>query len=101
MVNERRTDTSGSPAEEGRGRGEERAAKLLQEIASIDLEGVESNDDEHDIIAEIIDRARELVPASEQCGGCGERVRTLVGCPDGTEICRDCFEQGGLTKPYE
>ncbi len=77
-------------------RGEERVAQLLEEIASIDLDGVESNDDEHDIIAEIIERAREIVPASEECGECGAKVWTLVGCPDGAEICRNCFEQEGL-----
>ena len=77
----------------GKGTGDEQLRQLLEEIASIDLDGVESNDDEHDIIAELIERAREIVPASEECGECEEKVWTLVLCPDGAEICRNCFER--------
>lgn len=29
------------------------------------------------------------------CGDCEAGVKELVGCPDGAEICRDCFNAGG------
>ena len=29
-----------------------------------------------------------------QCGACGDIVSSLVSCPDGAEVCRECFEQG-------
>jgi len=28
------------------------------------------------------------------CDECGERVSEVVGCPDGAEVCRDCFNAG-------
>lgn len=28
------------------------------------------------------------------CDECGAKVPELMGCPDGAEICRDCFDQG-------
>ena len=32
--------------------------------------------------------------ADQACDQCGATVANVVGCPDGTEICRDCFEAG-------
>lgn len=28
------------------------------------------------------------------CADCGEVVESVVGCPDGAEICRQCFDNG-------
>lgn len=28
------------------------------------------------------------------CDDCAAKVGSLVGCPDGAEICRDCFDNG-------
>lgn len=29
-----------------------------------------------------------------QCDSCGAEVDTVMGCPDGSEVCRDCFDSG-------
>jgi hypothetical protein len=28
------------------------------------------------------------------CDECGARVKEVIGCPDGAEICKQCFDQG-------
>lgn len=28
------------------------------------------------------------------CDNCGADVAEIIGCPDGAEICPDCFEAG-------
>ncbi len=28
------------------------------------------------------------------CEECGESVEEIIGCPDGAEICQDCFDAG-------
>jgi hypothetical protein len=36
-------------------------------------------------------------PASYElraCGDCGAAVATIIGCPDGAEICKACFDAG-------
>lgn len=42
----------------------------------------------------LILEARQLLGTAETCGECGDTVPYLIGCPDGAEICRDCFEAG-------
>ena len=37
-----------------------------------------------------IDEIRDL----EKCPDCGAFVTEVVGCPDGAEVCRDCFNAG-------
>ena len=69
-------------------------SQLLEDLAAVELLAIESGADAKDVFQEFIDCARKLVPATETCGDCGASVWTLVGCPDGAEICRDCFEQG-------
>lgn len=29
------------------------------------------------------------------CDDCGNPVEEIIGCPDGAEICRECFNAGG------
>lgn len=29
------------------------------------------------------------------CAACGAKVSSVIGCPDGSEICSDCFNAGG------
>lgn len=37
----------------------------------------------------------ELPPAGlSQCDSCDTQVETIVGCPDGSEVCRSCFDSG-------
>lgn len=43
------------------------------------------------------DRFAELpVEATElsRCTSCGDEVEELIGCPDGAEVCRPCFDMG-------
>lgn len=38
---------------------------------------------------------RELAAENfSTCDSCGARVPTVIGCPDGTEVCSDCFDSG-------
>ena len=32
--------------------------------------------------------------ADQKCDGCGATVTEIIGCPDGAEICQDCFDAG-------
>ena len=41
---------------------------------------------------EVIMDARKLLGAAEKCGECGQTVPFVIGCPDGAEVCPDCFE---------
>lgn len=34
------------------------------------------------------------VPEPSTCDHCGADCDTVVGCPDGREVCRHCFDQG-------
>ena len=43
---------------------------------------------------ELIMAARILLGTAGKCNACGEIVPYIIGCPDGTEICRVCFEAG-------
>lgn len=42
------------------------------------------------------DRAKEALSRTrtQTCDDCGDAVKTLIGCPDGAEICRPCFNAG-------
>lgn len=31
---------------------------------------------------------------SNTCGECGEQVESIIGCPDGAEVCPQCFDAG-------
>lgn len=77
--------------------------KLVERISRLNHEG-ETDDDgqvyepsSEDAIAtlnELIMAARVLLGTAEKCDECGETVPYLIGCPDGAEVCRDCFEAG-------
>lgn len=28
------------------------------------------------------------------CDECGAEVESIIGCPDGAEVCQDCFDTG-------
>ena len=43
---------------------------------------------------QLILEARQLLGTAEECGECGETVAYIIGCPDGAEICQDCFDAG-------
>ena len=43
---------------------------------------------------QLILEARQLMGTAETCGECGATVAYMIGCPDGAEICHDCFDAG-------
>lgn len=50
----------------------------------------------HDeLIAErdqLIEKANELLGTTDVCDECGAEVPYVAGCPDGRELCQECFE---------
>ena len=43
---------------------------------------------------QLIMDARKLLGTADQCDKCKETVPYVIGCPDGTELCQDCFDAG-------
>ena len=43
---------------------------------------------------QLILEARQLMGTAETCGECGATVAYVFGCPDGEEVCQDCFDAG-------
>ena len=43
---------------------------------------------------QVIMDARQLLGTTEKCSRCGQTVPYVIGCPDGAEVCRACFEAG-------
>ncbi len=41
---------------------------------------------------QLILEARQLLGTADKCQKCGEVVAYVIGCPDGTELCQDCFD---------
>jgi formylmethanofuran dehydrogenase subunit E len=35
-----------------------------------------------------------LIVGKKRCDNCGAEVSEIIGCPDGKEVCRDCFDAG-------
>ena len=77
--------------------------KFVQEIAELNHEkepgedGTVSDRPSEDYIAtlnQLILDARQLLGTADKCEGCGAVVSCVIGCPDGTELCQDCFDAG-------
>ena len=75
--------------------------KFVQEVAELKHEGEPGDDEEpfeptsEDSIAtlnQLILEARQLLGTADKCSKCGEVVPYVIGCPDGTELCQDCFD---------
>jgi hypothetical protein len=43
---------------------------------------------------QLILEARQLMGTAETCCECGATVAYIIGCPNGTDICQDCFDAG-------
>jgi formylmethanofuran dehydrogenase subunit E len=43
---------------------------------------------------QLILEARKLLGTADKCDECGEMVPYVIGCPDGTDVCRECFDAG-------
>jgi hypothetical protein len=42
----------------------------------------------------LILEARQLLGTADKCSRCCEIVPYVIGCPNGAELCQDCFEAG-------
>ena len=77
--------------------------KFVEEVALLKHEGEPGDDGDpfeptsEDSIATLnllILEARQLLDTADKCAQCGEVVPYVFGCPDGTELCQDCFDAG-------
>lgn len=77
--------------------------KFVEEGALLKHEGEPSDDGKpfeptsEDAIAtfnQLILEARQLLGTADRCDKCKETVPYVIGCPDGTELCQDCFDAG-------
>ena len=77
--------------------------KFVEEVATLKHER-EPDDDANlsdrpseDFIAtlnQVIMDARQLLGTADKCAECGEVGPYVIGCPDGTGLCQDCFDAG-------
>jgi hypothetical protein len=73
--------------------------RFVERIAGLKHEGEPGDDGpfeptSEDSIAtlnQLILEARELVGTAEKCDKCGSAVPYVIGCPDGAELCQECF----------
>ena len=73
----------------------ERIAGLKHEHEPDDGEPFErASEDFIATLNQLILEARQLLGPAETCGTCGEVVPYVIGCPDGAEVCQDCFNAG-------
>ena len=75
--------------------------KFVEEVALLKHErepGDDGNPCERpseDFIAtlnQVIMDARQMLGTADKCDKCKETVPYVIGCPDGTELCQECFE---------
>jgi len=97
------SDIAAIEAVEKAARSQPELLELVEEVAEIKHEGEPGEDGErHEPTSEdaittlnqLILKARELLGTAEKCAECGEFVPYVIGCPDGAEICQDCFDAG-------
>ena len=43
---------------------------------------------------QLILEAGQLLGTADKCDKCKETVPDIIGCPNGTELCLDCFDAG-------
>ena len=77
--------------------------KFVEEVALFKHEGEPGDDGEpfdqasEDSIAtlnQLVLGARQLLGTADKCQKCRVIVPYVIGCPDGTELCQDCFDAG-------
>jgi hypothetical protein len=75
--------------------------KFVQEVAELkhekepDDDGTVSEHPSEDYIAtlnQLILDAGKLLGTTDKCDNCKETVPCVISCPDGTELCQDCFD---------
>ena len=77
--------------------------KFVEEVAQLKHENEPGDDgkpfeptSEDTIVTlnQLILEARQLLGTIDKCSNCGEVVPYVIGCPDGTELCQECFDAG-------
>jgi hypothetical protein len=77
--------------------------KFVEEVAGLKHEREPGDDGDpferpaEDSIAtlnQLILEARQLLGTADKCDKCKETVPYVIGCPNGTELCQDCFDAG-------
>ena len=77
--------------------------RFVEEFAFLKHKGEPGDDGDpceptsEDFIAtlnQLILEARQLLGTADKCDKCKETVPDIIGCPDGTELCLDCFDAG-------
>lgn len=53
-----------------------------------------SGEDAADERNEMIEEAMRILGALSKCDHCDAEVPYSIGCPDGREVCQDCFDNG-------
>lgn len=74
----------------------DRTLRAIEEAFGEDIEGLDNRVDESAPGEADDETVVWVVTGSplEKCGECGTYVPEVIGCPDGAEICRECFETG-------
>ncbi len=57
-------------------------------------EQMPASEDNLAMLNAIICHARDILGLLAECDECGEKCIRIIGCPDGREICQDCFDAG-------
>ena len=77
--------------------------KFVEEVSALkhekepDDDGTLSDRPSEDFITtlnQLIMDARQLLGTADKCDKCKQLVPYGIGCPDGTELCQDCFDAG-------
>jgi len=77
--------------------------KFVEEVAGLKHEGEPGDDGDpfertsEDHIAtlnQLVLEARQLLGLADKCSRCQAIVPYVIGCPDGAELCQDCFDAG-------
>jgi hypothetical protein len=78
--------------------------KFVEEVASLKHEDEPCDDGSFEPTSEdsiatlnqLILDARQRLGTADKCSRCQAIVPYVIGCPDGAELCQDCFDAGQL-----
>ena len=77
--------------------------KFVEEVAELKHEREPGDDgdpfeptseDTITILNQLILEARQLLGTADKCSRCQAIVPYVIGCPDGAELCQECFDAG-------
>ncbi len=79
--------------------GQPQLLRFVEEVSQLSHESEEdpferTREDTIVTLNQVIMDARQLLGIAEKCSECGQTVPLVIGCPDGAEVCQDCFDAG-------